>query len=52
VHAAHTLGLNHPIVGDDLYGERSTRLYLHAERVEFTHPITNEMIVVELPSEF
>jgi tRNA pseudouridine32 synthase/23S rRNA pseudouridine746 synthase len=52
LHAAHTLGLNHPIVGDDLYGERSTRLYLHAERVEFTHPITNEMIVVELPSEF
>jgi tRNA pseudouridine32 synthase/23S rRNA pseudouridine746 synthase len=52
VHAAHADGLNHPIVGDDLYGARSTRLYLHAERVEFTHPITHESIVVELPAGF
>ena len=52
VHAAHALGLNHPIVGDDLYGQRSSRLHLHAERVEFMHPITHEMIVVELPAEF
>jgi tRNA pseudouridine32 synthase/23S rRNA pseudouridine746 synthase len=39
VHAAHNLGLNTPIVGDELYGKHSTRLYLHAERLEFEHPI-------------
>ena len=52
VHAAHALGLNHPIVGDDLYGQRSSRLHLHADRIEFHHPFTNDVIVVEAPSEF
>lgn len=52
VHAAHAQGLNHPIVGDDLYGDRSSRLHLHAEHLEFRHPITDEMIVVEVPAEF
>ncbi len=47
VHAAHTLGLNIPIVGDDLYGKPSTRLHLHAERIEFLHPITNRWVAVE-----
>lgn len=40
VHAAHPLGLHAPIVGDELYGTRSARLYLHAESLEFTHPVT------------
>jgi tRNA pseudouridine32 synthase / 23S rRNA pseudouridine746 synthase len=39
VHAAHTLGLNCPIVGDDLYGEKADRLYLHAEQLTFFHPV-------------
>jgi tRNA pseudouridine32 synthase/23S rRNA pseudouridine746 synthase len=52
VHAAHATGLNHPIVGDDLYGNRSTRLFLHAERVEFKHPVTGEMMVIEVPALF
>ena len=30
VHASHSLGLNTPIKGDDLYGNKSERLYLHA----------------------
>ncbi|WP_437918307.1 pseudouridine synthase [Sphingobacterium sp. LRF_L2] len=38
VHAAHSLGLNHPIVGDDLYGTRAERLHLHAGFIEFVHP--------------
>lgn len=42
VHAAHNLGLNIPILGDDLYGKRSNRLYLHAEAIQFIHPITNK----------
>lgn len=52
VHAAHAMGLNHPIVGDDLYGKRSTRLHLHAERIEFRHPITDEWIKAEIPADF
>jgi tRNA pseudouridine32 synthase/23S rRNA pseudouridine746 synthase len=52
VHAAHADGLNHPIVGDDLYGTRSSRLHLHADRVEFEHPVTKEKVVVEVPVEF
>jgi tRNA pseudouridine32 synthase/23S rRNA pseudouridine746 synthase len=52
VHAAHVQGLNHPIVGDDLYGQRSSRLHLHAERIEFQHPVTGEAIVVEVEAGF
>ena len=33
VHAAHVRGLNAPIMGDALYGQKSDRLYLHAERL-------------------
>lgn len=38
VHAAHEDGLDAPIVGDDLYGFRSDRLYLHAEWIRLRHP--------------
>ncbi len=52
VHAAHPLGLNHPITGDDLYGRRADRLYLHAERLSFWHPVLKEMMTVEAPAPF
>jgi len=52
VHAAHALGMNHPIVGDDLYGRRSTRLHLHAERIEFRHPLSGEWLVIEAAAAF
>jgi tRNA pseudouridine32 synthase / 23S rRNA pseudouridine746 synthase len=52
VHAAHPKGLNMPIVGDDLYGKRADRLYLHAEYLEFTHPISEEVIQVEAKADF
>lgn len=42
VHAAHSQGLSTPIVGDDLYGTKSNRLYLHADTLEFTHPTTKQ----------
>lgn len=42
VHAAHVNGLNASIVGDDLYGSKAERLYLHADTLEFTHPMTKE----------
>jgi len=52
VHAAHTLGLNRPIVGDDLYGTKGERLLLHAEWIEFTHPISKERMSVEVAADF
>ena len=48
VHAAHPKGLNTPIVGDDLYGTKADRLYLHAELIRFWHPVLRkEMEVVD-----
>lgn len=44
VHAAHPEGLNTPIVGDPLYGQPAERLYLHAERLEFRHPVNNKYL--------
>lgn len=44
VHCAHHLGLDSPIVGDRLYGQSGDRLFLHAEQIEFTHPITGKQM--------
>lgn len=52
VHAAHPLGLNCPIVGDELYGRKAERLYLHAEYLEFIHPISGQRMVIEKKAEF
>ena len=52
VHAAHSSGLNAPIIGDDLYGQKSDRLYLHAEYFSFWHPITKERIEITCPAPF
>lgn len=52
VHAAHQLGLNTPIVGDDLYGTKADRLYLHAESITFYHPDTNEVMTIEAKADF
>ena len=52
VHAAHPQGLNTPIVGDDLYGTRADRLYLHAENLEFVHPITKVVVQVAAAAAF
>ncbi|HLU86872.1 MAG TPA: pseudouridine synthase [Taishania sp.] len=52
VHAAHTLGLGCPIVGDDLYGNRSNRLHLHAEQLTFTHPRTRQRMTFNAPVPF
>lgn len=52
VHAAHPLGLDCPIAGDPLYGKSAERLYLHAEYIEFTHPVTGQKIALEKPADF
>lgn len=52
VHAAHVKGLNTPIKGDDLYGVKSDRLYLHAEQLIFRHPVTKEEMKLIAPDPF
>lgn len=52
VHAAHPLGLNTPIVGDDLYGTKGKRLHLHAESITFRHPISKEVVTFQVDAEF
>lgn len=52
MHASHELGLNAPIVGDDLYGTKANRLHLHAEWIEFNHPLTGERMEILVEAEF
>lgn len=52
MHAAHELGLNAPIVGDDLYGIAADRLHLHAACLEFIHPKTKEIVKFEIKEDF
>lgn len=52
MHAAHKLGLNAPIVGDDLYGTSADRLHLHATYLEFIHPETGMAMQFEVAEEF
>ncbi|MCF8449416.1 MAG: RNA pseudouridine synthase [Taibaiella sp.] len=52
MHAAHEMGLNAPIVGDDIYGNAGTRLYLHAAQLSFIHPKTKERISFEVAEDF
>ncbi len=51
VHAKH---LNHPIVGDDVYGRKKREFslegqLLHAYRLEFTHPTSGERLSFTAP---
>lgn len=52
VHAAHPQGLGCPITGDELYGKKADRLYLHAEYIEFRHPIYGNIISVQKEADF
>lgn len=52
VHAAHHHGLNAPIVGDELYGTKAKRLYLHAESIEFIHPTTKKPVSITCQPKF
>jgi len=54
VHLAH---LKHPVLGDDKYGDFELnkalrkkglkRMFLHASRLTFAHPVTDERVVIE-----
>ena len=52
----HCMALGHPIVGDRLYNGAATdnarRMMLHAERLEFIHPVTNEEMGLVAACEF
>ena len=54
VHSAHEKGLGHPIIGDRLYGKREQgqRMLLHAYRISFVHPVTQEPLCFECEPEF
>ena len=49
IHCAHPDGLDTPIIGDRLYGQRAERLWLHAGHLEFTHPISREQMSFDTP---
>lgn len=51
VHCKH---INHPIVGDELYGVKDGKFktqgqMLHAYKIEFSQPTTNKQIKIEIP---
>lgn len=52
VHAAHPQGLDTPIVGDTLYGNRDERLMLHAGYIQFKHPKNEELMIFERNAPF
>jgi tRNA pseudouridine32 synthase/23S rRNA pseudouridine746 synthase len=52
VHAAHHQGLNCPIKGDDLYGKKADRLYLHAAQLGFYHPEHNTWMELQCEPAF
>lgn len=62
LHSADEHGLGVPIVGDTLYGTKTTsnkpensnneRLLLHARMLEFTHPVTGERMSFTNPASF
>ena len=44
----HLMAINHPIVGDALYGGmHASRLMLHAQSLEFLHPVSKELMRLE-----
>ena len=52
----HMKSIGHPLVGDDLYGNKSeliSRQALHAYRMEFIHPVTGETMefIAEIPED-
>ena len=52
IHSAHKNGMNMPIVGDDLYGQKAERLHLHAQYLGLNHPVTGEPMVFEVDADF
>jgi 23S rRNA pseudouridine1911/1915/1917 synthase len=54
----HLSSINHPLVGDPVYGQRRPKLqverpFLHAAELAFVHPTTGERVTFhsELPAD-
>lgn len=55
----HMQWLGHPVAGDEKYGDTAinrqlrsaglTRMFLHAQQIAFTHPVTGERLTIEAP---
>lgn len=50
----HMAAIDHPVVGDSLYRSGpdpvpSPRMFLHAHRLEFSHPFTAEAMAIDAP---
>ena len=48
----HMAYIGNPLVGDDMYGEKSeqiSRQALHCGEISFVHPVTHEKVVVKAP---
>jgi 23S rRNA pseudouridine1911/1915/1917 synthase len=50
----HLSSINHPLVGDPVYGQRRPRLqvsrpFLHAAELAFEHPATNQLVTFRSP---
>ncbi len=52
MHMAHPLGLNAAIVGDALYGKKAERMFLHAEYLQFEHPVTGHKMRLTAKADF
>jgi tRNA pseudouridine32 synthase/23S rRNA pseudouridine746 synthase len=52
MHCAHKEGLNTSIVGDNLYGKKGTRLHLHAQFIQFIHPVSKKKMKFAVPANF
>ena len=52
----HMAYIGHPVTNDKVYGKENTSFgqYLHASKLEFIHPITKKVMIIEapLPEEF
>ena len=53
----HMASIGHPILGDELYApvewvDRQSRLYLHAQSLQFEHPFTHVPLLIESLSPF
>ena len=52
MHCAHPDGLGCPILGDELYGHKSDRLYLQAQTITFVHPQSERRLHFSLTNHF
>jgi len=50
----HMAWSGHPVVGDPRYGQKASRMALHAQQLVFEHPVTQKRVVLhtEIPADF